>query len=219
VHKSGIPSPETGEVIEVDGRRGLLYERLEGVSMLENLNARPWLLWKHARALAELHVQIHRQSITGLPFYKDRLGYDIRNTAHLSQELKHKTLALLERLPGGENLCHGDFHPGNVLITQKGPVVIDWMTACVGNPWTDVARSSLLLSIGAKGAGKQVSPIIRTAVDLYHRTYLNRYQALSENAGNELKRWKPVIAAARLSENIIPEREALIKIVEEGLAA
>ena len=186
--------------------------------MLEDMKARLWLLWKHARSLAELHVQIHRQSITGLPFYKDRLGYDISNNIHVSEPLKNKALDLLARLPDGETLCHGDLHPGNVLITKKGPVVIDWMTACTGSPWTDVARTSLILSIGAKAAGKQIHPLLRTAIRAYQCTYLNRYQALRENTGDELRLWKPVIATARLSENIVPEREALIRMVEKGLA-
>lgn len=184
--------------------------------MLEEMNARPWMVLKHARSLAELHVQIHRQSLTDLPFYKDRLGYDIRNNPHLSENLKNKVLALLENLPNGETLCHGDFHPDNVLITKKGPVVIDWMTACIGSPWTDVARTSLILSIGAKSAGNQVRPILRTVVHLYHRTYLHRYRALKPDRTGEFAAWMPVIAAARGNENIIPEREALIKIVEEG---
>lgn len=218
VHESGVPSPETGEVIEVDGRRGLLYERLEGVSMLEDMNARPWMLLKHARSLAALHVQIHRQSIPALPFYKDRLGYDIRNNTHLSEKLNNRALALLERLPNAKNLCHGDFHPGNVLITKRGPVVIDWMTACIGSPWTDVARTNLLLSIGAKAAGKQIHPILRATIKIYHRAYLNHYRSLKPDTQKEIEHWMPIIAAARLSENIIPEREALIKIVEEGFA-
>ena len=218
VYEAGIPSPEAGEIVEVEGRRGLLYERLEGISMLQDMNARPWMLWNHARSLAELHLKVHAQSTTGLPSYKERLDYDIRNSEHLSEELKSRAMALLKVLPGGTNICHGDYHPANVLITERGPVVIDWMTASTGSPWTDVARSSLILSIGAKAAGKQVSPIIRTAIKLYHRTYLNRYRALQPDTKNELDRWMPVIAAGRLNENIIPEREALIKIVEEGLA-
>jgi uncharacterized protein (TIGR02172 family) len=218
IHEAGIPSPAAGEIVEANGRRGLIYERLQGISMLEDMNARPWTLLKHARSLAELHVQIHQQSITGLPSYKERLDYDIHNSTHLSEELKNKALDLLARLPHGENVCHGDYHPGNILITKSGPVVIDWMTASTGSPWTDVARTGLLLSIGAKAAGKQVRPIIRTAIKLYHRTYLHRYHALKPDPANEFARWMPVIAAARLSENIIPEREALIKIVEESLA-
>jgi len=186
--------------------------------MLQDMNARPWMILKHARSLAELHVQIHRQSITGLPFYKDRLDDDIRNNPHLSETLRNKALRLLARLPQGESVCHGDYHPENVLITKAGPVVIDWMTASMGSPGADAARTSLILSIGAKAAGEQVHPIIRTAIRLYHRTYINRYRALKPDTATQTTRWIPVIAAARLSENIIPEREALIKIVEEGLA-
>jgi aminoglycoside phosphotransferase (APT) family kinase protein len=128
-----------------------------------------------------------------------------------------KVLARLEALPEGQNLCHGDYHPGNVLITKKGPVVIDWMTACTGSLWADVARSSLLLSIGAQAAGKQVRSIIRLAVRLYHDSYLTQYRRMIPDRGNELERWSAVIAAARLGENINPEREALIKLVKEGI--
>ncbi|HSL42876.1 MAG TPA: aminoglycoside phosphotransferase family protein [Anaerolineales bacterium] len=218
IHAAGIPSPAAGEIVEVNGRRGLVYERLEGISMLQDMNARPWTLWKHARSLAELQVKVHQQSIPGLPIYKERLGYDIRNAQHLSEDLQDKALALLDALPEGKSVCHGDYHPGNVLLTKNGPVVIDWMTACTGSPWTDAARTSLILSIGARAAGKQVNPMIRMAIRLYHRTYINQYCAHMSKGSNELQRWMPVIAAARLSENIIPEREALIKLVKEGVA-
>ena len=218
VYEAGIPSPEAGEIVEVDGRRGLLYERLEGISMLRDMNARPWMLWKHARSLAELHFKIHRQSTTGLPSYKDRLDYDIRNSVHLSEELKNRALARLSVLPEGTNICHGDYHPDNVLLTKRGPVVIDWMTASTGSPWADVARTSLILSIGAKAAGNQVRAIIRTAIKLYHHTYLNRYHALKPDAEHEKERWMPLIAAGRLNEDIAAERQALIRIVEKGFA-
>ena len=217
VYEAGVPTPAAGEIIEVDGRRGLVYERLEGGSMLQQINARPWLLLKQARWLAELHVKINLQSISGLPLYKDRLYYDIRHAEQLDEGLRKKALALLELLPAETKLCHGDYHPGNVLLTKNGPVVIDWMTASAGSPWTDVARTSLILSIGAKAAGNQVRPMIRMLVRLYHRIYLHRYRELLPDTGNELQRWSPLIAAARLSENIIPEHEALIRIVKEGL--
>ena len=216
VYEAGIPSPQAGEIVELDGRRGLIYERLEGVSMLQDMNARPWMLWKHARSLAELQITIHQKSISGLPTYKDRLRYGIEKSSQLNDELRKKVLVLLKTLPDGQNVCHGDYHPGNVFLTKNGPVVIDWMTACSGTPWADVARTSLILSIGAKAAGKQVRPIIRMAIRLYHRSYLHRYLALTSSEENEFNRWAPVIAAARLNEEIRPEREALIKMVKEG---
>lgn len=217
VFDAGVPSPAPGEIVDVDGRHGLIYERLDGISMLQDMNAHPQRLFTHARSLAELQVQIHQRSIPGLPTYKERLRDDIRDTDRLSEDLRMKVFVLLEALPDGQALCHGDFHPGNVIITRRGPVVIDWMTACSGSPWTDVARSSLLLSIGAKAAGKQVRPIVRLVVKLYQHTHLNRYRDLMPDTANEFGRWGAVLAAARLNENIISEHEALIKIIEGGV--
>jgi aminoglycoside phosphotransferase (APT) family kinase protein len=216
VHEAGIPSPKPGAVVEVDGRRGLVYERLQGISMVQDIKARPWMLWKHARSLAELQNQIHQRLIIGLPSYKDRLHYDLSQTTHLTEDLGRKALHLLEQLPDGQNICHGDYHPENVLITKGGPVVIDWMTACSGSPWADIARTSLILTVGVKAAGKHIPLFLRIMVGLYQRMYLQRYQSLRADTHDELRQWVPVIAAARLNENIIPEREALIRIVEQG---
>ncbi len=216
VHDAGIPTPAAGEIVEVNGRRGLIYERVEGISMLQDLNSHPWTLVKHALSLAELQIKIHRQSIPGLPSYKEQLQHAISRTPHLSEVLRDRYLHQLETLPDGESLCHGDFHPGNILITGTGPVVIDWMTACSGCRWADVARTSLLLTIGPKGAANLVSPLLLFAIRFFHRVYINRYLKTMPDKENELKRWAPVIAAARLNEDIAPERNALLEIVQKG---
>jgi aminoglycoside phosphotransferase (APT) family kinase protein len=216
VTEANIPTPAAGEIVEVNGRRGLVYERVSGSSMLEDLNRHPWLMFRHARALAELHVPVNRLSIPGLPSCKGGLGHAIRNAPALPDDLRQRALLALEKLPEGHSLCHGDFHPGNVLLTAQGPIVLDWMTAKSGSPWADLARSSLLLTIGPKGAGNMISPALRLAIGLFHRLYLNRYQAIAPDEGGELGRWKAVTAAGRLAEQIEPEREALIEIVRIG---
>ncbi len=217
VYESGVPSPAAGEIVEVNGRRGLVYERLEGLSMLQDMSRHPWTLLKHARSLAELQVQINQQSLTGLPAYKDRLQQDIRNAEHLNENLRKKTLTMLARLPDSQNLCHGDFHPGNILITKRGPVVIDWMTACTGSPWADVARTHLLLTIGAKADKQQVNPLIKTVVGFYYQAYRRYHNMLFPDTENHVEHWMPVIAAARLREEIAPERETLIEIVKKAV--
>lgn len=216
VAKAGIPTPAVSEVVEVNGRRGVIYERVIGVSMLDDMRRRPWRLLDYARALADLQAQFHRLSIPGLHSYRHSLERSIRRAPHLPAVLRERALALLETLPDGGALCHGDFHPDNVLITRRGSVVIDWLTACLGDPWADVARTSLIVTIGVRSAGKKISPTLRLLTGLFHRTYLNRYQSLVSVGQADLARWQPVIAAARLNEQIEPEREALLQILEEG---
>jgi tRNA A-37 threonylcarbamoyl transferase component Bud32 len=217
IYEAGIPAPAAGDIIDVNHRRGLVYERVTGVSMLQDINARPWMLLKHARTLAKLQIGINQLSISGLQSYEDGLMYAIRRAPHLSDGLREKVLNHLTTLTDDVKVCHGDFHPGNVLLTEKAAIVIDWMTASSGNPWADVARTIMLLTIGVKGARRQVSPLIRFLINLFRQTYLNHYLKIFPDKHNELKQWMPVIAAARLNEHIDPEREALIGMVQEGL--
>jgi Ser/Thr protein kinase RdoA (MazF antagonist) len=87
--------------------------------MLQDMNAHPWMLLKNARSLAELQVRINQLSISGLQSYKDGLMHTIRRAPHLGDNLREKALNLLATLTDREKLCHGDFHPGNVLITDS----------------------------------------------------------------------------------------------------
>ena len=59
VHAAGVPSPEVGEIVEVDGRRGLVYERIVGPSMTDLLLADPGSMDALARTLAQLHATMH----------------------------------------------------------------------------------------------------------------------------------------------------------------
>ena len=43
-------------------------------------------------------------------------------------------------------ILHLDLHPGNVMITPRGPVVIDWRNATEGPPALDIAVSALILA-------------------------------------------------------------------------
>ena len=217
IANAGIPSPAVGEIIEVNRRRGLIYERITGISMLQDMNAHPWTILKHARTLADLQVKINQLSIPGLRSNKEGLTDTIRRAPHLGDMLRERALSQLAALTDGDRVCHGDFHPGNVLITAAGPIVIDWMTASSGNPWADVARTGMILLIGVKGAGKQVRPITRLLIYLYQATYKKQYFSRIPDSDKQLRRWMPVMAAARLDEHIEPEREALIGMVRAGL--
>ncbi|MBN1919980.1 MAG: phosphotransferase [Anaerolineae bacterium] len=215
---AGIPTPAAGEIIEIEGRRGIIYERVRAYSMLQDMQACPWRLWRHARALAELQAQVHRLVVPGLPRYRDELAHAISHATTLPESLRRLVLERLVTLPDGDTLCHGDLHPDNVLLTERGPLIIDWMTAVSGSPWADVARTSMILSIGGRAADKRQVPFYLHWFALFFcQAYLRHYHALNPDQQEEFPRWAPVIAAARLAEEIKPEREALIAMVQDGV--
>jgi aminoglycoside phosphotransferase (APT) family kinase protein len=206
-----------GEIVEVNGRRGLLYERVDGPSMVESISQKLGTLSQVARVWAELHADMHaRNAVPELPSQRAELARHIRAARMLPSDLQRAALRALDAMPDGERLCHGDFWPGNVLMSSRGPIIIDWICATRGNPLADVARSSVLL-LGALASplfSRAQKAIIRRA----HATYLRRYFQLRPEGQEQCSAWQPIVAAARLNENVPGVQAWLLAIVAAGLA-
>jgi uncharacterized protein (TIGR02172 family) len=219
VTQAGVPAPRAFDIVEVDGRRGLVCERVEGISMLQAMRRQLWKLPAFGRMLADLHLDMHGHSVTSLPEQRQQLERSINAAKSLPDDLRAAVLQALARLPDGDRLCHGDFHPDNVLMTAKGSVIIDWMTANRGNPWADVARSHLLLTLGRPSGNTITLRLLLLARSAFYRGYLERYQASTPEGKKQLQAWIPILASARLNENIAHETPALLNIVRAGLKA
>ena len=64
----------------------------------------------------------------------------------LPEHIATGILTLIERLPPGDGLCHGDLHPGNVIMTADGPRLIDWGGAIRAPAGLDLACCHVFLS-------------------------------------------------------------------------
>jgi uncharacterized protein (TIGR02172 family) len=204
---SGVKAPAVGELMQVNGRNGLLYERAAGLSMETMFLRQPWKLFTYARILARLHAQMHEKVFDQtIPAQKLRLQNKIDQAKALPDPLKIKLLHALDSLPPGDSVCHGDFHPANVLLSGQDATVIDWIDATRGNPLADVARTSVI-ALGAAESAQTLNPLLRLAIRIFHSAYLKHYFALRPGGRDDYRRWLPIVAGARLSEGI-PEPEA-----------
>jgi len=201
VHASGLPVPRPGEIILVGGRNGLIYERVDGLPLFKAMQRKPWRLIAYAHRQAALHAQMHTTACKAeLPAQRQRLENRIQRAKGLPEEVRSALLARLAALPVGESICHGDFHPGNILLTERGAVVIDWIDATLGNPLADVARSTILV-FGAASSG-MVPRFMTAFINLFQNAYLREYFRLRPGGKEEYRQWLPVVAAARLDEGI-----------------
>jgi len=199
---TGLPVPAVGEIVDIDGRKGLLYQKCEGEQMGEDLARHPWRLVSYAIKLAELHAEMHAKPMQAdVSPLRHKLEEKIRDAKPLPENLRTAALKALETMPDGDRLCHGDFHLGNIMLSETEPVIIDWIDASIGSPLADVARTSILAQ-GMVEVEPQFSRFQRFGLRIMHTIYLHRYFQLRPDGQDEYRRWLPIVAAGRLNENV-----------------
>jgi aminoglycoside phosphotransferase (APT) family kinase protein len=142
LHLHGYPVPE---VHDADGG-DLVMERLDGPTMLDAFARQPWKLNRWARVLADLHTQLEQVPMDGL---------DLRAKAGAA-----------------EVLLHGDLHPDNVMLTARGPVVIDWPNAGFGPRGFDVAYTWVIMATSETDSGRIAGSIQSAARSQFVRRFL-----------------------------------------------
>ncbi len=209
-----LPVPRLLQTVTVDGRQGLVMERVRGHSMLQLLAREPTHTSRFARMFAELQAQVHSCSGTGLPSCSEDMARRIARAGVLAR-VKGNALAVLELLPDGNALCHGNLHPGNVLVTAKGPCLINWDAAVCGNPAADAARTALILRIGDAPGGMFASGWTeRETRNRFYQIWLKRYRELRPEAA-DVWNWLLPVAVARLAADIPAERPRLLQLIEQ----
>lgn len=141
-----IPVPRAHEIADYDDVPCLVMEKLNGVDLFSVLGKRPLAILSIPGILARLHgalFSVHASDRFNTNHQKAK--HCIGNATILDDGLKEKLFAVLERLPSGTNLCHGDFHPGNIIECGQRRYVIDWSSATIGSPLFDIAHTYLLL--------------------------------------------------------------------------
>jgi aminoglycoside phosphotransferase (APT) family kinase protein len=185
---SGYPVPE---VYDADGQ-DMVMERLDGPDLLADLGRRPWLIRRHARTLADLHDRLHK--ITAPPDLRAAIG------------------------PGGavfdpgSVVLHMDLHPANVMLTGRGPVVIDWVGARSGPAGADVAMAYVIMTT----SDTDLIPVYLRPVIKYLRTaFCRRFVASVQDSP-----WPHIARAARLrmtDVNVRPsEADRLLRLAERA---
>jgi len=146
------------------------------------------------RTMVGLQRTVHGVCAAGQPKQAERLAWRIEHTLHLDANVKARLVGLLARLDnGGDRLCHGDFHPLNILYDGQKHWIIDWVDATAGSPLADACRTYLIFR-----------QFLARASGIYLRMFC-------EDAGVKKEgvlAWLPVIAAVRMDEGMDERQKA-----------
>ncbi|WP_342555709.1 aminoglycoside phosphotransferase family protein [Paenibacillus sp. FSL R7-0652] len=224
VHAKGLPVPRAVKRIVDAQRSGIVFERFEGTTLLSLMMQRPEQLELLSHRMAAYHYRMHSVKDEGstLPSQKKILEHAILRVSSFSDMEQERLLHCLSVLPEQRAVCHGDFHPDNVMLSRDGEqyCIIDWMTGMAGDPAGDVARTWVILKSGKlpDDAEPAILEGFERARSLMVEHYIEHYTALSGITREQIESWVLPAAAARLDESL-PDAEAeeLLQYVRDRL--
>lgn len=211
--------PKAYEMIAYKGRYGIVYEKIIGTDMIKCMLKNIFKIKQYSKLLTQIHFDLHKTSVNLNFSVKDKLSAEIDSASVLNKDEKSRIKKYLQNLPNGNSLLHFDFHPGNIIMQDDRPVIIDWMTACSGDPNADVARTFILLQYGELNhANLFVKKLVHMAEKYIGKIYINEYKRLSGISDSNFEQWLLPVAAGRLMEWVSDnEKKQLLKFIGKEL--
>lgn len=195
---SNLNVPKLIEVKKIDNRWAIVSEKIEGKTISQLMKEEPENLDAYLNLFVDIQLVILGNEVPLLNRIKEKFTRKLENATNIDENTKYELLQRLQGMKNHNKLCHGDYHPSNVIIKSDGTVyVIDWAHVTQGNASADAARTFLLFSIDNK---EEIA-----------EKYLNLFSEKSGIEKSNIQRWIPIVAATQMTKNIPEEQEFLSK--------
>jgi thiamine kinase-like enzyme len=192
------------EVVCIDKKLGIVYEYIKGTTLMELMDKNPDKLDEYLDLFTDIQMEIFSKKVPLVSRMGDKFKSRISDSDVFDENTKYDLLQRLDGMKSHDKLCHGDFVPSNVIITENGEhYVIDWAHVTQGNAAGDVATTYLQLCMNGKKD--------------WAEKYLNLYIQKSGTEKNYIQRWLPIAAAIQYVKQKPEEKEILkqwIDVVE-----
>ena len=197
IEETGLNIPKLLGVNMIDGKWAIVNEYIEGKTLTELMEENPEKKDEYIDLLVELQMEVHSKKSPLLTKLKDKMNRKI-SLSSLDATTRYELHTRLEGMPKHNKVCHGDFNPSNIIITEDGKAyILDWSHATQGNASADVARTYLLFCLNGDTDGAE--------------KYLNAFCKKSDTAKQYVQKWMPIVAASQSVKGNEEEREFLLK--------
>ena len=196
VEETDLNIPKVKAIEVFDGKWSIIMDQIEGVTLSELIRQNPEKEDEYLELFVDLQRTVLSKRVPMLNKLKDKMQGRI-SEAKLDATTRYDLHTRLDSLPKHYNLCHGDFHPSNVIITSDGtPYIIDWAHATQGNASADVATTYLMFYLEGR--------------EKLAEKYLQLYCIKSDTAKQYVQKWIPIVAASRLTK-AKPEEDEILR--------
>ena len=196
VEETGLFIPRVLDVEMIDGKWSIISDYIKGKTMDQLLKEDPSREKEFLDSFVSLQMEVHSKNCLRLASLKEKMKRKI-SQADLDATTRYDLHTRLEGMPRHERLCHGDFNPSNIIVTEDGRYcILDWAHATIGNASADVARTYLLFWLEGK-------------MELAE-AYLNLFCMKSGTSKEYVQKWMPIVAASQSVKGNEKEREFLL---------
>ena len=199
IEETGLNIPAVLEVTMVDGKWAIVSEYIKGKTLAQMMQEEPAKKDEYLEMLVDIQLQVQSKTCPMLNLLTEKMQRKISQTK-LDATTRYDLHTRLEGMPKHKKVCHGDFNPSNVIITEDGtPYILDWAHATQGNASADAARTYLLFWLNGDIDGA--------------KKYLDLFCKKSDTAKQYVQKWMPIVAASQSVKGNEKEREFLLSWV------
>lgn len=199
IEETGLNIPKVLEVTMIEGKWAIVSEFIKGKTLAQLMEEHPEKKEEYTELLVDLQMSVHAKTCPLLNKLKDKMSRKIAET-DLDATTRYDLHTRLEAMPKHNKVCHGDFNPSNIIVTESGvPYILDWSHATQGNASADVARTYLLFWLNGDISGAEL--------------YLDTFCKKSGTAKQYVQKWMPIVAASQSVKGNEKEREFLMSWV------
>ncbi len=199
IEETGLNIPRILEVTMIDGKWAIISEFIQGKTLAKLMEENPEKKSEYIALLVDLQMAVHAKQSPLLNKLKDKMNRKIAES-ELDAIVRYDLHTRLEGMPKHNKVCHGDFNPSNIILTEHGiPYILDWSHATQGNASADVARTYLLFCLSGDRAGAE--------------EYLSLFCEKSGTEKKYVQKWMPIVAASQSVKGNAEEREFLMSWV------
>lgn len=200
VEETDLKIPKLHEVTKVDGKWAIIIDYIEGKTleqlMKEDLDNKD----KYIERLVDLQIGVQAHTVPMLNKLRDKMHGKIAATG-LDATTRYELHTRLDGTPKHNKVCHGDFNPSNIIITENDEAyIIDWAHVTQGNASADAARTYLLFSLDGDADAAE--------------KYLDMFCKKTDTAKQYVQKWIPIVAASQLSKGNENEKDFLMRWID-----
>ncbi len=200
VEETGLNIPKIKEVTMIEGKWAIVSDYIAGETLAQLMEKNPDKLDEYLELFVDIQMNIHDKKAPLLSRLKDKMNRKISGTS-LDATTRYELHTRLEGMPKHLKVCHGDFNPSNIIISEDGTAyILDWSHATQGNASADVARTYLLFCLAGKND--------------VAKKYMALFCKKSNTAMQYIQKWLPIVAASQLVKGNEDEREFLLSWID-----